>query len=195
MEQYGTWEDVQNESRGASTWCRLKTGEKVRVVLMLDPGDKDLGVVFFKRHKWNGETYPLCTRKRGEPVDACELCKADDPVQWRMRVTVWNIDAGRKQRLDGFPAMWYEDMKEACQYADPASTVFVISRKGEKAQTRRPIIAAGAIPEDALKLIALTTPYSKAELLPELGGGFVDDGTAGGPGDDVPPPDDDPFQT
>jgi hypothetical protein len=180
-----SYDDVQNQSRGAGAWCRLKTGEEVKVVFLLDPGDKDLGVVFYRRHSWDGKTYPLCTRGPKDPVETCDYCSKADPVSWRMRVTVYNIEARKRQRLDGMPAMWFEDMKDAFKYADPDKTVFAISRKGEKAQTRRPIHAAGQIPADVAEEVALLSPFTKVDLLPE--GGSQDN-----PADDAPPPDDEP---
>jgi len=162
--------DVQSESRAANTWLRLKTGDKIKVVFMVDSADPDFGAVFYKRHKWNGKTYPFCTRPKEAAVESCPLCKAGDPVQWRMRITVWNVGLGKRQRLDGIPAMFFEDMKTAFEYADPETTVFVLERKGEKSQTRYPIHSAGAIPDAVLLSMEGQRHFTKRELLPELDG-------------------------
>ena len=181
-----SYSDVQSQARTAGLWLRLKSGDEIPVVFMLDEADPDLGAVFYRRHAWNGTTYPVCTRfDKSDPPEICPLCKAGKPIQWRMRITVFNAALKKRQRLDGVPAMFFEDMKTAFKYVDPAKTVFVLTRQGDKAATRYPIHSAGPIPKDVADAMAGQRHFTRDELLPEAHVAEAETST-----DDAPPPDD-----
>ena len=189
----GEYKYSDTRTRGASRWLRLsKDGDSCRVVMILDDKDPDLGAAFYPRH-WLKEQhkYVACTG------DDCEHCAAKTERSWRMAITVFDLDAGERKVLDGFPNFWFEDLKDAISAVreagrDPNIEVLKITRRGEKAQTRRNILPLGAVPDKKLAIsICNLAPFTPEEM---LGSDYHPKAEAGPSDEDAPPPpDEEPF--
>jgi len=149
-------------------YLRLKEkGESCRVMPILDPNDEGEGIYIYGQH-WPGDDEP-----KGPPVpclrpEPCPLCEAGRKADYRMAMTVYDIDTKTKRILDGFPAAWIHDLKKVLKRWDWKKVVLEIERTGEKAQTRRNPIPFPA--DDGQMTAALMqVPFSIEELMTKTG--------------------------
>jgi len=161
----GEWSLDDTKSSGGN-WIRLKKdGDKVLGMFVIDESDKDLGAVIYPEHYIDGGYHP-CWRVPGEKENTCPYCKRDKP-SWRMRMTMYDVLEGEKKMIDGMPAMWLEDVKEAVEGEDWRTVIFRITRKGDKGKSvRRTIKRMPDAPEEnVLAAMAEIEPFTAAELL------------------------------
>jgi len=189
----------------SSLILRLKgTGDFCRVMFICDPGDDNLGAFFYPKHAWDGKTYPDCPRKKDDPVAMCPLCVKGVSRNFRVAITVYDIDTGSKRILDGFPSMWFGDLEDVLKEWPWETTWFKVTRKGDKSQTRRIITPLGKVEDEALlALVGMDKPFTRDEIAEKLrvpsggnGGdslvkGYIchDDGSVDVLTDDDAPPD------
>lgn len=171
-----------DEISSGGRWMRLnKEGDECRVMIVVDPDDRDLGAVAYPLH-WTGQgQLPVDCTKRSE--GACRFCDEGDKPSWRMAITVYDLDSRQRRILDGFPAMWLSDLKDVLEEWDVATTGLKIKRKGQAAQTRRNITPFPA-PDDAVEAVAALSPFPPEELHQPRKATDQRDMSDPGPGDD-----------
>lgn len=202
--KYGYKEVNERTKPTTGRWVRLKNdGDSIEVMLVADRDDPELGAVLWPRHEWlpAEKQYAPCGKLNDRDA-ACERCTKGERQDWRVSMTVFDVEMGDRRILDAFPSLWFGDLLDVIgklkkRGSDPFAMIFDITRKGEKAKTRRLITPMGEAPKDLKKQVAALEPFKPGEMVRGLDGGEYDIGS-GPPVPDFddseePPPVEEPF--
>lgn len=149
-------------------YLRLKkAGDSCRVMPIFDMEDEGEGVYYRGLH-WPEKGQPPAPPIACPKPDHCPLCEQGRKVDFRMSMTVYDIDTKTRRILDGFPAMWMKDLKDVLEDWDWKKVVLKIKRTGEGSMTRRTIVPLPAVEEDVIAA-AMTQPFSIEELVAKTG--------------------------
>ena len=170
MPKDGRW--GPDDVKGSSKFLRLsEDGDTCRIVFMLDLEDEEkFGCYWYSQH-WlaSKKQYVMCEQDPLDPEKICKYCDGGIDQMWKMRIPVFDVDAGCAKMLDSMPGMWILDMRTAFEDGewDPAKTMFKVKREGKKSKTRRHLIPMGPAPEEVLALVAAAVRYTYEDMKAE----------------------------
>lgn len=157
-----------DDTNAGGLYLRLKEdGDTCYVMPIFDPEDEGDGVFYYGQH-WPPKDAP-----KGPPIpclrpEPCPMCEEGRRADFRMAMTVYDVETKTRRILDGFPAMWMRDLKEVLEDWDWTKVRLKIKRTGKLAQTRRTIVPLPA-GEDEVIAAKMTKPFSIEELMAKVG--------------------------
>ena len=191
---YSSEEVLKRGLSGPTPWISLKNpGESIEVAFVIDPNDPDYGAVFWPRHGWSPkEKRYLPCGKLADRDAPCPLCEKGEKQDWRVSMTVFDVQAGMRRYLDSFPAVWFQDLKHVWgklkeKGADPFKLIYDITRQGEGSSTRRIITPLAVMSDELIETVSQLKPFAPHEMVKGMGSPKE---YVGEPEDDIPLPED-----
>ena len=166
-----SYDDARKRATAGGRWFSLKNhGDSGRFMVIAAEGDKDYSAAFWPRHYIVGHGYENCGRVRDQAA-FCEWCDGGERQDWRVSMTVLNLDTMERQILDGFPIAWFDDLMTTFKDieeggGDPTVCMYKVTRKGQKGkEVRRVITNLGPAPADVQAVALVMVPFEKAEMV------------------------------
>jgi hypothetical protein len=181
--------------RSDSLWFKFASdGDSIKVMFILDKADEDLGAFPWPRH-FAGK-YAACAKIVGADV-SCEHCTAGVPQQWRVSITVWDVEKKERRILSGMPVGFLRTLRKQFATLEKLgiayeNSIYVVAQTDNKKEARLGITHVGTASAGILEAVKGLVPFTPEQMEPKQFAGQGDSGPDHsedgdpGPEDEIP---------